>query len=64
MLYDGSTEPQRDLEPAGLPKGSWVNQLDWLCWMDCRDRMLVDDLRPSASDKLDCEVVERPDLTL
>jgi hypothetical protein len=49
---------------AGLPKGSWVYQLDWLCWVNRRNCMLVDDLRPSTSHKLDCEVVERSDLTL
>jgi hypothetical protein len=32
--------------------------------MDRRNRMLVDDLCPSASDKLDCEVVERSNLSL
>jgi hypothetical protein len=32
--------------------------------MDRRNGMLVDDLRPSASDKLDCEVVERSNLSL
>jgi hypothetical protein len=64
MLDDGSTEPQVLMNMAGLPKGSWVDQLDWLCWVNRRNCMLVDDLRPTASDKLDCEVVERPDLTL
>ena len=64
MHYDGSTEAQGVLEPAGLPKGSWVDQLDWLCWVDRRNCMLVDDLHTCAPDKLECEIVERSDLTL
>ena len=38
--------------------------MDGLCWVDGRDRMLVDDLRAVASDKLNREVVKRLDLAL
>ena len=55
---------QQGLERAGLPERSWVQQLDGLRWVDGRDGMLVDDLCAIASDKLDCEIVERSDLAL
>jgi hypothetical protein len=38
--------------------------LDWLRWVDSRDGMLIDDLGPSAPDKLDGEGVKRSDLAL
>ena len=38
--------------------------MDWLRWVDCGNRMLENDLRATASDKLDCEAVERSDLAL
>jgi hypothetical protein len=55
---------QQGLERAGLPERSWVQQLDGLRWVDGRDGRLVDDLCSIASDKLDCEIVERSDLAL
>jgi hypothetical protein len=52
----------RSVAAPPLSERSWVRQFDGLRWVDGANRMFEDDLRTTASRKLDRVVVERPDL--
>jgi hypothetical protein len=54
----------RSVAAPPLSERSWVRQFDGLRWVDGANRMFEDDLRTTASRKLDRVVVERSDLTL